>query len=273
SLGHANWLGLFYPEVAERGAKQDPASQQWSLAPDPHTLNTREPVAWERLRGAYEEVLAWFKPRLFHIGHDEVRWQTHLIPPELRGANDTIDGRAEQFAAWVGHLHGYLAERGVGMMMWTDMLTAGHNGGPPYQIARALPAIPRDTWMVNWSSSLAPLHTYELRSLGFEHVLEGNSEGLNLSGYWLHRNLFGGAERLRGAGLRLRGAAALGERRRRPRGTRMRLRRKPSRRTRRSRSTPDRARSLRFEKGSERRVSAASVVDRGLNLGEAFSGR
>ncbi len=61
------------------------------------------------------------------------------------------------------------------MGMWTDQLTADHNGGPPYQTARALQAIPRDTWMFNWSSSLAPLHTYELADLGFETVLEANS--------------------------------------------------------------------------------------------------
>jgi hypothetical protein len=65
------------------------------------------------------------------------------------------------------------------MGMWTDQLTAGHNGGPPYNTAQALAKIPRDTWMFNWSSSLAPLHAYEMADLGFEMVLEANSYGVN----------------------------------------------------------------------------------------------
>lgn len=63
--------------------------------------------------------------------------------------------------------------------MWTDQLTREHNGGPPYDTWRVLGRLPRDMWLCNWSSSLAPLHTYELKQAGFERVLEANSEGVN----------------------------------------------------------------------------------------------
>lgn len=178
SLGHANWLLIWHPELADRMAGDDKAGK-YGIIPDVHTLDPRQPGAFELLTTAYSEVIGWFKPQRFHIGMDEVRWQIDHIPTELRGPQDTIEGRDELFAAWVKRLHDWLAEQGIGTCMWTDQLTAGHNGGPPYHTARALAQIPRDVWMFNWSSSLAPLHTYELADLGFETVLEANSYGVN----------------------------------------------------------------------------------------------
>ncbi len=177
SLGHANWLLIPYPELADRTATQKDG--QWTVGPDRYTIDTRNPDAWPALMKVYDELIAALQPRWLHIGLDEVRWHIHDIPAELRGADDTIDDRAERLAEWVTRLHDILAGQGIQTMMWTDMLTAGHNGGPPYHTARALARLPRDIWMVNWSSSLAPLHNSEMKTLGFRYVLEGNSEGVN----------------------------------------------------------------------------------------------
>ncbi len=180
SLGHADWLGVFHPEFMDRAARRDGQTGQWQVVPDRHTFDTRNPAAWDALNKVLDEVVELFgRPARLHLGHDEVRWQIHTMPKELRGPNDTIDDRAERFADWVTRLHDRFAARGIETMIWTDQLTPGHNGGPPYHTARALARLPRDLWLFNWSSGLAPLHTYEMRSLGFQRVLEANSEGVN----------------------------------------------------------------------------------------------
>ncbi|MBI2300594.1 MAG: family 20 glycosylhydrolase [Armatimonadetes bacterium] len=179
SLGHAEWLLIPLPALAEDRVMQKNRDGQLVPLPDIHTLCTRHPDAWRTLTDVYDEAIECFGPKWFHCGLDEVRWQTLDTAEELRCERCRGADKADLMAEWVNRLHDWLAERGLRMMMWTDMLTAGHNGGPPYRTARVLDGVPRDTWMCNWSSSIVPQHTWELRSKGFRNVLDANSEGLN----------------------------------------------------------------------------------------------
>lgn len=105
-----------------------------------------------------EELLELFNPRWVHIGHDEVTSRGRFgscircqgTPPHLL------------FAADVKRLYEFLKSRGVGVMMWGDMLLrpdeaydAAH-GGPPHNFWRARELIPKDIVIVDWHYQPAP---------------------------------------------------------------------------------------------------------------------
>lgn len=180
SLGHANWLCIPHPELAEDQVMgKNRRTGQPEAQPDIHTMCTSNPETWRIMVDVYEELLDLFQCREFHIGLDEVRWQTLNTTPELRCPLCQGLDKADVMTAWVTRLHDWLAERGVKTMMWTDMLTVHHNGGAPFNLYRVLDRLPRDIVMCNWSSSLGPQHTWELRAKGYGTVYEGNSNGLN----------------------------------------------------------------------------------------------
>ena len=90
---------------------------------------------------AYRETIDLFKPRYFHIGHDEV----------VALKSFPAKNAAEIFADNVRVFHGFLAERGIKTMMWGDMLLKGDvtgvqdmiHGGM-FHTAGALDLLPRD---------------------------------------------------------------------------------------------------------------------------------
>ncbi|MCS7187190.1 MAG: beta-N-acetylhexosaminidase [Armatimonadetes bacterium] len=121
-----------------------------------------------------EELLELFKPRWVHIGHDEVlsrgRFASCIrcqgMPPHFLFAED------------VKRLYGFLKSRGVGVMMWGDMLLrpdeafdAAHGGEPQnFWLARKL--IPRDILIVDWHYQPAPRYpsVKALKQEGFEVI-------------------------------------------------------------------------------------------------------
>ncbi|MCD6351349.1 MAG: family 20 glycosylhydrolase, partial [Armatimonadetes bacterium] len=165
SLGHANWICASHPELREDG--------------DLYTLCTSNPATRQVLGDIYGEVLRVFKPRYFHIGMDECRWKTFRVPPEKRCKLCAGKSKAEAFAEQVRWLRDFFAERDVKTMMWGDMLLPAHNGGPPFNVAEALPKIPRDVIICNWSTSIDPLSSWYFASAGFGRIIQSNSLGVN----------------------------------------------------------------------------------------------
>ncbi len=163
SLGHADWINASHPELREDG--------------DLQTICTSHPVMKQVVGEIYGEVLRLLQPRYFHIGMDECRWQTYRVEEEKRCRLCAGKDKATVFADQVQWLHDFLAERGAKTMMWGDMLLPAHNGGPPFDVAQALPRIPRDIVMCDWSPAVDPFSLWYFRAARFERVLKSNSEG------------------------------------------------------------------------------------------------
>jgi hypothetical protein len=105
SLSHAYYLCCAHPDIAER--ENDP----W-----PDTYCPSNPKTYELLFDVMDEVIAAFKPRIMHIGHDEA--YTFGICPRCQGRSG-----ADLLASDINTIHEYLASRGVRPLMWCDKLT------------------------------------------------------------------------------------------------------------------------------------------------------
>ncbi len=167
SLGHANWLTIPFPELAEDG--------------EIHQFCTSNPDTRRIMLDLYQEIIDLVQPRYFHVGLDEIRWQTLTLPAEQRCR--LCAGRSKQdiFVEWVQMLHDFLAGQGIDMMMWGDMILPGHNGGPPYNLAETVERLPKDIIIANWSTGLMPDSHQWLIDRGFERIIKSNSRGANLA--------------------------------------------------------------------------------------------
>jgi len=169
SLGHANWLTIPYRDlgIAEDG--------------DVHQICTSHPDSARIMLEIYQEIIDLVQPRYFHVGLDEIRWQTHTLPEEERCS--LCAGRSKQdiFVEWVAMLRDFLADQGIEMMMWGDMILPGHNGGPPHNLAETVDRLPKNTIICNWSTGLAPDSHEWFLDRGFERIIKSNSRGANLA--------------------------------------------------------------------------------------------
>ena len=131
TLGHVQWM---FQNNQNRDLLPDP-NVSVPFAYDP--LNPR---VYEVLFPILDEVIALFTPRYVHIGHDEVR-NVNPFP-----GNEA--GRAVGFPRlFLDHtllLHGYLQERGIGTMMWQDVLLSG-------DVSQVLDEFPRDIVVTSWN--------------------------------------------------------------------------------------------------------------------------
>jgi hypothetical protein len=179
-LGHAGWFTVKHKELVEPGN-------------DHNIACVRLPETNALIRDVIEEVVELFEPRTFHLGMDECWWTTLNLPEEERCPRCGEDWPtivAEQATLF----HDMLAEKGIRTMMWDDMLLPEHNGGAPYHTARALPDIPKDMMITNWSAGLAPDSSKRFRDAGLLDVIRSNSRGVpraeapyvigNMMGIW-----------------------------------------------------------------------------------------
>ena len=112
-----------------------------------------DPRLFELLEPLMDEILDVFKPRYFHIGHDEIDHARTLIYPS-RPENKAL-GMAELYRRSVWHLHDFLAKRNVKTMLWHDGMcaaTEGEWGNPAdfgdIQAFRA--TLPKDLVVMFW---------------------------------------------------------------------------------------------------------------------------
>jgi hypothetical protein len=116
------------------------------------SYDPNNPKSFERIFAAFQEAIDIFKPRYFHIGHDEMTVGEHAIPPpgEPKSAVELI-------AASVDKLSGWLRGKGLTTMMWgdtalhfpTDAADAGTAKSPEDAVAlRRL--LPRDVVIADW---------------------------------------------------------------------------------------------------------------------------
>lgn len=104
SPGHAYWMCLAHPEVAE-----------WKNDKFPDTFCTAEPKSYELLFDAMEEVIDVFEPELMSTGNDEFYF--YGICPRCRNK----DGHTI-LADHLNRVNAWLRERGVKHLVWADKL-------------------------------------------------------------------------------------------------------------------------------------------------------
>ena len=140
SVGHMEWL---FSDPARNGLAEDPQT--------PYAV-AAGPAADRFLFRLYDEVLDVFHPRYLHIGADEVTMRGRY-PYRSRSVYPTV---AAEFSAHVTRVHDYLKQRGVGTMIWGDMLLAGGeapdatDAPTPAEAAQMRAALPHDIVVTDW---------------------------------------------------------------------------------------------------------------------------
>lgn len=107
SLGHSEWIFV-------NGHNLDIAED-----PDkPYAYCPTNPDTYKFIFKVYQEALDFFKPRIFHIGHDEITTDASRFPYRSKGsglsAAELILGDIDKHYAW-------FKDKNVQIMLWGDM--------------------------------------------------------------------------------------------------------------------------------------------------------
>ena len=153
SLSHVEYLTMTYPEIAEKPGVYPDA--YCPLHPDSHKI----------IFDMIDEVIEVFQPeRYIEMGHDEV--YTLGVCDRCKDKD-----RAELYALDVNKIYDYLKSKGLGMMIWSDMIQDFR----PYAVPDAIDMIPKDIVMMDFVWYFATDRDIETRLLdhGFK-VIMGN---------------------------------------------------------------------------------------------------
>ena len=104
SPGHAFWLCMAYPEIAE-----------WKDDKYPDTLCPSNPRSYELLFDVMEEVIEVFEPKWIHSGNDEYYFYGICPKCRKRTGHDILAGHLNK-------VNDFLRARGVRHMVWADKL-------------------------------------------------------------------------------------------------------------------------------------------------------
>ncbi|MFH1569767.1 MAG: beta-N-acetylhexosaminidase, partial [Gemmatimonadota bacterium] len=130
SHSHVQYLTMTYPEIAEAPAQDGYPDSYCPLHPESRRI----------VFDLIDEVVELLGPlRYLHMGHDEI--YTMAECPRCKGKP-----RDELFAIDVNEIHAHLKEKGVGMMIWADMLQPWQY----YAGKNAAALIPRDIVMLEF---------------------------------------------------------------------------------------------------------------------------
>ena len=146
SLGHVQYLTQAYPEIAEREDKDYNAEIDFrgeDFRPAgfyAHCYCPSLEKPYEVLFDMMDEIIEVFRPNSYvHMGHDEV-YQIGICP------RCKDKDPAELFARDVNRIHAYLAQKGLKMMIWSDMLQPCTK----YRTPPAIDLIPKDILMLDF---------------------------------------------------------------------------------------------------------------------------
>ncbi len=182
AFSHSYYLCCAHPEIAER--QDDP----W-----PDTYCPSNPKSYELLFDVMDEVIEVAKPRIMHIGHDEL--YTYGVCPKCRrrSGHDIL-------ADDVNKIHDFLASRGVRTMMWGDKFLNVQHGGTEMRGKDAVtgkewfrPAtwqaaekVPEDLMILDWFWGIDP-HSEEVFHKHAFTVTYGNFAPLTFD-HWKERS-------------------------------------------------------------------------------------
>jgi len=140
TLGHFEWV-LNHKEYQH--LNEDPNSNSKLK-----NYCTSNPETYKLLFDLIDETIKLYKPKYFHIGHDELLFAPFAVCPRCKNK-----AAWQHFAEDTKKLHGYLAKRGIRTRKLSDMLLLPH-GGPPLNITKAIEAIPKDIIIADWHYGL-----------------------------------------------------------------------------------------------------------------------
>ncbi len=104
---------------------------------EPGAYNPDNPRVYDFVFDVFQEAIAIFKPKIFHIGHDEIEPAT----------SDRLSaGKGDPFNQDVARITTWLQRRGVRPMLWGDMLLHPSDGGP--EIRNELTSVHAGTWEI-----------------------------------------------------------------------------------------------------------------------------
>ena len=164
SLSHVQYLNMTYPEIAEQHSGDGFPDSYCPLHPDSHRI----------VFDMIDEVVDLLGPlRYLHMGHDEV--YTMAECPRCKGKS-----RDELFAYDVNAIYDYLKKKGVGMMIWGDMLQPWQR----YSGENAATMIPNDIVLLEFVWYFRPWMDTEdhLLENGFK-VIMGNCYSSHFTRY------------------------------------------------------------------------------------------
>lgn len=141
SLGHSEWI--FYNDK-NLDIAEDPET--------PYAYNPTNPKTYEFIFEVYQEAVDFFKPAIFHIGHDEVT---------MRGrfpyrSKDTGKSVTDLVLEDIRRLHDWFLERNIQVMLWGDMfLWEGEASSAAFADSREearerRERLPRDVFISDW---------------------------------------------------------------------------------------------------------------------------
>lgn len=168
-LSHAAYLTEPHPEFRE---------------PDRGIYCPAAPGLYDFLGELMDEIIDLFRPRHFHIGHDETvtAYDPRRREPVFTCPRCRREAPHVRFARDIQRHHAFLARRGIRTLMWADALLdparfadagfaqSGCYGGAPDNLHLAADLLPKDIVMCDWHYEVArefPTVRY-LQDLGFD---------------------------------------------------------------------------------------------------------
>ncbi|QQE80556.1 family 20 glycosylhydrolase [Alicyclobacillus sp. SO9] len=150
SLGHCQWLFA-------NGQNVDICEDR----DNPYAYNPLNDRSYSVMFEIYDEAIEVFRPKLFHIGHDEVR----MVGSFPKSAQGKEKGFESLFVQDTNRISQHLESRGVRPMMWADIIQE-----PTFQ--PYLSKIDSSLFMVDWQYT--PFRAYQgiefLRNEGFDVI-------------------------------------------------------------------------------------------------------
>ncbi len=164
SAGHMDWL---LSDPHRRDLAEDPQT--------PYAANVTNPATYQFLFRLYDEVLETFHSRFLHIGGDEVTLRGRF-PDRSKGKYPTV---ADAFLAHINKVYQHLKSKGVGTMIWGDMLLA--SGEAPdatnavnlRQAQKIRKGLPKDIVITDWHYASAGnfISPQVLQRAGFSKII------------------------------------------------------------------------------------------------------
>jgi hypothetical protein len=146
SFGHVEYITYAHPEIAEVEEGSEDKKVDTRSADQPpskfyhHSYCPSKEKSYEIIFDIIDEIVEVVKPeRYVHMGHDEI-YEIGLCP--LCKGKD----HSELYAKHVNRMHDYLEKKGLGMMIWSDMLQPTERYKTPPAVAK----IPKDIVMLDF---------------------------------------------------------------------------------------------------------------------------
>jgi hexosaminidase len=141
SLGHTEWI---FANKQHLDLAEDPEK--------PYAYCVTNPDTYKFIFSIYQEAVAFFKPRYFHIGHDEITTDARFPNRSLKFGKTATDLIMED----INTLHAWVTERGMKVMLWGDMFLHRDEMGssafaPSLEEAKKRRALlPKDVTICDW---------------------------------------------------------------------------------------------------------------------------